>query len=200
MCLPGARKRPSRASTKPSPTAAGAVTEGRDAIQNLRAQPAGEADLAQLLTAAGQELAHSDEARRIRRSSALRWKASGGIWSRCSRTRSTGSPRELLRNAFRHAQAGRIEAEIRYESRHLRVHVRDDGKGIDPEVLKAGGRAGHWGLPGMRERVDRLGGKLDFWSEAGAGTEAVLTVPAAAAYANSNGGALSFLRRKTVDP
>ena len=104
--------------------------------------------------------------------------------------------RELLRNAFRHAQAGRIEAEIRYESRHLRVHVRDDGKGIDPEVLKAGGRAGHWGLPGMRERAGRFGGKLDFWSEAGAGTEAVLTVPAAAAYANSNGGALSFLRRK----
>ena len=61
--------------------------------------------------------------------------------------------RELLRNAFRHAQAGRIEAEIRYESRHLRVHVRDDGKGIDSEVLKAGGRAGHFGLPGMRERA-----------------------------------------------
>ena len=42
----------------------------------------------------------------------------------------------------------------------------------------------------------RFGGKLEFWSEAGAGTEALLTVPAAAAYANSNGGAFSFLRRK----
>ena len=104
--------------------------------------------------------------------------------------------RELLRNAFRHAQAGRIEVEIRYESRHFRVHVRDDGKGIDAEVLKAGGRTGHFGLPGMRERADQFGGKLEFWSEAGAGTEAVLTVPAAAAYANSNGGAFSFLRRK----
>jgi hypothetical protein len=48
----------------------------------------------------------------------------------------------------------------------------------------------------MRERAGRLGGKLDFWSEAGAGTEAVLTVPAAVAYANSNSGAFSFLRRK----
>jgi signal transduction histidine kinase len=48
----------------------------------------------------------------------------------------------------------------------------------------------------MRERVDRFGGKLDFWSEAGAGTEAVLTVPAAVAYAASNGGRFSFLRRK----
>ena len=81
-------------------------------------------------------------------------------------------------------------------SRNFRVHVRDDGKGIDPEILKAGGRAGHWGLPGMRERVDRFGGKLEFWSEAGAGTEAVLTVPAATAYGTSNGGPFSFLRRK----
>jgi signal transduction histidine kinase len=104
--------------------------------------------------------------------------------------------RELLRNAFRHAQAGHIEAEIRYESRQLLVHIRDDGKGIEPEVLKAGGRAGHFGLPGMRERADRFGGKLEFWSEAGAGTEAVLTVPAAAAYGVSSGGRFSFLRRK----
>jgi signal transduction histidine kinase len=78
------------------------------------------------------------------------------------------------------------------------VHVRDDGKGIDPEVLKAGGRDGHWGLPGMRERADRFGGKLEFWSEAGAGTEAVLTVPAAAAYGVSNGGPFSFFRRKNA--
>ncbi len=76
------------------------------------------------------------------------------------------------------------------------VHVRDDGKGIDPEILKAGGRAGHWGLPGMRERANRFGGKLEFWSEAGAGTEALLTVPTAAAYRPSNGGPFSFLRRK----
>jgi len=102
----------------------------------------------------------------------------------------------LLRNAFRHAQAGRIEAEIRYESRQFHVHVRDDGKGIDPEILKTGGRAGHWGLPGMQERASRAGGKLEFWSEAGAGTEAVLTVPAAAAYATFNGDRFSFMRRK----
>jgi hypothetical protein len=48
----------------------------------------------------------------------------------------------------------------------------------------------------MRERADRFGGKLEFWSEVGAGTEAVLTVPAAAAYGASNGARFSFLRRK----
>ena len=90
--------------------------------------------------------------------------------------------RELLRNAFQHAEANQIEAEIRYEHRMLRVHVRDDGKGIDPEILKAGGRDGHWGLIGMRERAKRIGARLDFWSEVGAGTEVQLTVPAPIAY------------------
>jgi hypothetical protein len=48
----------------------------------------------------------------------------------------------------------------------------------------------------MRERANQFGGKLEFWSEAGAGTEAVLTIPAAVAYAASNGGRFSFFRRK----
>jgi signal transduction histidine kinase len=39
---------------------------------------------------------------------------------------------------------------------------------IDPEILKAGGHTGHWGLLGIRERANRFGGKLAFWSEAGA--------------------------------
>ena len=69
---------------------------------------------------------------------------------------------------------------------------------LDDLSARQPGRLARWtlGLPGMRERVDRFGGKLDFWSEAGAGTEAVLTVPAAVAYAASNGGRFSFLRRK----
>jgi signal transduction histidine kinase len=176
--------------------AAGAVAEGRDAIQDLRFHPASGGDLAQLLTAAGQELAHSEEAQGNPPVFRVTVEGERRDLEPLLQDEVYRIARELLRNAFRHAQAGRIEAEIRYESRQLRVHIRDDGKGIDPDVLKAGGRAGHWGLPGMRERVDRFGGKLEFWSEAGAGTEAVLTVPAAAAYGASNGGAFSFLRRK----
>jgi signal transduction histidine kinase/ligand-binding sensor domain-containing protein len=177
-------------------TAAGAVAEGRNAIQDLREHPAGGADLPQLLTAAGQELAHSGEAPGNPPAFAVTVEGERRDLEPLLQDELYRIARELLRNAVRHAQAGRIEVEIRYESRQLRVHVRDDGKGIDPEVLKAGGRAGHYGLPGMRERAGRFGGKLDFWSEAGAGTEAVLTVPATAAYGASNGGAFSFLRRK----
>ncbi|HEX4165839.1 MAG TPA: hypothetical protein VHZ55_10240, partial [Bryobacteraceae bacterium] len=44
------------------------------------------------------------------------------------------------------------------------------------------GRAGHWGLLGMRERAKRIGARLDFWSGAGAGTEVELSVPSSMAY------------------
>jgi signal transduction histidine kinase len=101
--------------------------------------------------------------------------------------------RELLRNAFQHARAHHIEAEIRYEDHLFRLRVRDDGKGMDPKVLEAGRRAGHWGVPGVRERAQKLGARLDFWSEAGAGTEVQLTVPAGVAYEKSRDGAESRL-------
>jgi len=109
--------------------------------------------------------------------------------------------RELLRNAFQHSDSAQIEAEIRYDPQQLRVHVRDDGKGIDPEILKAGGRDGHWGLEGMHERAKRIGARLDFWSEAGAGTEVRLCVPGSIAYqTHHEKNRFSFLRRKRAQP
>ena len=88
---------------------------------------------------------------------------------------------EALRNAFRHARARQIEVEIRYDARHLRVRVRDDGIGIGADVLSQEGRAGHFGFTGMRERAKAMGGQLEVWSEHGAGTEVELTLPALAA-------------------
>jgi len=79
--------------------------------------------------------------------------------------------REALRNAFKHSQARRIETEVAYSSNLFRLRVRDDGKGMDPDVTNRGERIGHWGLEGMRERAERLGGELELWSEPGAGTE-----------------------------
>jgi signal transduction histidine kinase len=103
---------------------------------------------------------------------------------------------EILRNAFRHAGARRIEAEVRYAGEQLRVRIRDDGKGIDPEVLRKGRRQGHWGLPGVRERAQQIGAQLDFWSQAGAGTEVQLSIPAAIAYQDSQARPKrKFLRR-----
>ncbi|HEX4495867.1 MAG TPA: two-component regulator propeller domain-containing protein [Thermoanaerobaculia bacterium] len=95
--------------------------------------------------------------------------------------------REALVNAFQHAGAAAVEVEIEYAARQLRVVVRDDGKGIDPEILRAG-REDHWGLSGMRERAERIGARLQVWSRDGAGTEVELAVPGKVAYAPSSGG------------
>jgi signal transduction histidine kinase len=96
--------------------------------------------------------------------------------------------REALRNAFFHAQASRIEADITYGARLLRLRIRDDGKGINQRLLEAG-RDGHWGLRGMRERAEQIGAQLDIWSEAGVGTEVDLRVPGSIAYGKTEGSA-----------
>jgi len=98
--------------------------------------------------------------------------------------------REALVNAFVHAQANSIEVEVEYGSRHLRVLVRDDGRGIDPQVLNSG-REGHWGLPGMRERSEGIGARLKLRSRMGAGTEVELTVPGAIAFESETYGQIS---------
>ena len=93
---------------------------------------------------------------------------------------------EALGNAFLHAQARNIEVEIRYEEQQFRLRIRDDGKGIDPELLSAGGREGHFGLHSMKERAEIADGKLEIWSRDGAGTEIELTIPASSAYVESH--------------
>jgi ligand-binding sensor domain-containing protein len=90
--------------------------------------------------------------------------------------------REALSNAFRHANAQTIETELNYDPNELRIRVRDDGIGIDSTVLNDGHRAGHWGLPGMRERAEKMGARFEVWSRLNSGTEVQLRIPAATAY------------------
>jgi signal transduction histidine kinase len=97
--------------------------------------------------------------------------------------------REALANAFRHSGATRIEVGVECGRRQLRVLVRDDGAGIDADVLRAG-RDGHWGLSGMRERAERIGGRLRVWSRPGAGTEVELSVPGHLAFRSPPSGGL----------
>ena len=89
--------------------------------------------------------------------------------------------RELLVNAFRHSGASNIEVELEYAPKRFRMIVRDDGNGIDPQVLHAK-REGDLGLPGMRKRAERVGARLRVWSRAAAGTEVVLSVPSSVAF------------------
>jgi len=80
----------------------------------------------------------------------------------------------------------RSKAEITYSDSEFLLHVRDDGGGIDPEVANHGVRAGHWGLPGMREGVPRaLAGSWKSGANTKRGTEIELSVPGAIAYGKS---------------
>ena len=94
--------------------------------------------------------------------------------------------REALMNALRHSHASRVEVELEYAAKRFRLVVRDDGCGIGPEVLRAG-REGHWGLAGMRERAQKIGGRLKIWSRVAAGTEIELSVPNSIAFESANG-------------
>lgn len=89
--------------------------------------------------------------------------------------------REALLNAFRHAHARHIEVELNFANDSFRLFVRDDGQGIDPNVLEMG-REGHWGLVGMRERAEKIGGQLRVFSRLSAGTEIEVQVPAKVAF------------------
>jgi ligand-binding sensor domain-containing protein/signal transduction histidine kinase len=92
--------------------------------------------------------------------------------------------KEALTNAFTHAGPAKIEVEVKYEHSAFVLVVRDSGVGIDDQVLTAGRRAGHLGLPGMQNRAKKIDGSLTVRSRRGAGTEIELCVPAYIAYAD----------------
>jgi signal transduction histidine kinase/ligand-binding sensor domain-containing protein len=159
--------------------AAGAIEEGRNAVGDLRSSTTMRNDFGEALKALGDELAAGSDA--------------------TFQLVVEGPPRELrpliqdeicrisgeaLRNAFRHARAHHIEADVRYSEQLLRLQIRDDGVGIAPEILE-GGRSDHYGLCGMRERAEKVGAKLEIWSAAATGTEISLSISAAIAYCAS---------------
>ncbi len=164
--------------------AADAITEGRDAVQGLRASTVQTNDLAQAVNSLGEELA-ADPANQAVPAFRVTVEGEPRDLHPILRDEIYRIAAEALRNAFHHAKARQIEAEVRYDNQEFRLRVRDDGKGMDPAVLSGDGREGHFGLPGMRERANAIGGKLVVWSELGAGTEVELRVPADAAYATA---------------
>jgi len=90
--------------------------------------------------------------------------------------------REAILNAIAHSGGSQVEVEVTFDRRQFRVRIRDDGHGIDPQILQQGGRPDHFGLQGMRERANRIGAQLNLWSGAERGTEVELLVPGKTAY------------------
>jgi signal transduction histidine kinase len=153
------------------------LSDGRDSVRQLRA--AGTSELSQELTVTAQRLQQDYP---VEFSMAVE-----------------GTPRalhpvvrdevcrigdEALINAFQHAKATMIEVVISYRPSVLVLGVRDNGIGIDPEIFERGGRQGHFGLAGMRERAQQVHAEFDVSSRPGSGTEIQLRVPGRLAYAD----------------
>jgi signal transduction histidine kinase/streptogramin lyase len=164
--------------------ASDAITEGRDAVQGLRMSTVEKNDLAVAIRTLGEELASAETNQSPPEFKVVVEGASRNLHP-ILRDEVYRTAAEALRNAFRHAAAQNVEVEIRYDEKYFRLRVRDDGKGIGPEVLRAEGREGHYGLHGMRERAELVGGKLTIWTELDSGTEIELNIPGARAYVKS---------------
>lgn len=163
------------------------LAEGRDSIRNLRVNSASISDLPAAFRTVAEGTSYGREATfktvvegRVRELHPL-------VLEECY---SIG--REAIINALSHSEGRHVEAEIAYDWRQFRLRVRDDGRGIEPEILAAGGRSGHWGLQGMHERAQKIGGQLKLWSRPETGTEVELTVPGATAYQASGHKAKKF--------
>ncbi|HEY1806186.1 MAG TPA: two-component regulator propeller domain-containing protein [Terracidiphilus sp.] len=84
--------------------------------------------------------------------------------------------REALYNAVLHAKPGKIEIRAAFARNDLTLEVRDDGMGFDPAALGTH-QDHHYGLVGMRERVQSVGGRFKLESAAGKGTEVLIQIP-----------------------
>ncbi len=91
-----------------------------------------------------------------------------------------GIAREALTNVRKHAHAQRVTIGLTREGAEVVLRISDDGVGFDPEVAAAGPEKWpHFGLAGMRERAEAVGGRVAWHSQPGAGSEVELRVPVA---------------------
>jgi signal transduction histidine kinase len=172
--------------------AARAINEGREAVQGLRSSLAEPNDLVEAIGRLAEEIPPARARREPGAGSepqpmAFRLVVEG-VRRRLHpivRGEVYKIATEALRNAFQHSHGTQVEVELRYHVRQFRLRIRDDGRGVDPQILASRGREGHFGLKGMHERAELAGGKLRVWSAGGAGTELEVTIPGTHAYAGT---------------
>ena len=147
------------------------LTEARRSVMDLRASALEDQDLAAALE-----------------SGARMWTAGTGVEVEMELTSSARAlPQEmeqhLLRiaqeavtNTLKHAGASRISLRMHMEARKLYLRIKDNGRGFEEDGVFSS-LTGHFGIIGMRERAERLGGELHLASHPGEGTEVEITVP-----------------------
>ena len=153
-----------------------AITEGRDAVHELRSMGLMTIDFAQSIRNFAKELFGTLPGSQIPEF-LVQVEGNPKDLNPVVRDEAYRIAAEALRNAIRHAGAKRIEVELRYNLEDLTLRIRDDGKGIDAGVLDKEHAPGHWGLRGMRERAKLIGASFEIWSKPGSGTEMELKIP-----------------------
>jgi len=144
--------------------------EGRDRVAGLRGESLGQAGLARAIAEYGEPLARAGAVRFDVQTEGTPFKLDEAVSDEVF-----AIVREALWNAFVHAQPQAVTVRLCFGSEALSVTVSDDGRGIPAEVLIEGGRAGHWGIRGMRERAAGIG-TLAVASAPGQGTTWTLAV------------------------
>jgi signal transduction histidine kinase/ligand-binding sensor domain-containing protein len=152
------------------------MLEGRQRVSALRAEATTVKELSEALASYGQDLSKEHPT-----AFSVALAGSPKAIDPFVRNEAYCIGREALGNAFQHADATKIEVEVTYDRRVVHMRVRDNGHGIDEQILN-GGRPGHWGLRGMRERAQAIGGTLAIESRPGVGTEIDLEIPAELAF------------------
>jgi signal transduction histidine kinase len=155
------------------------ISDGRDAVQGLRTPSSEEVYPALELSQIGKDLNDGSIDFRV----IVQGKPQPldpSVWDDLHNI-----SREAITNAFRHSDGTKIEVELEYLPKQFRLLVRDNGRGIEPEILESG-RERHWGLSGMRERSEKIGAELKLFSRPGAGTEVDVSVPGHMAFTASD--------------
>jgi ligand-binding sensor domain-containing protein/signal transduction histidine kinase len=152
-----------------------ALANGRSALHILRQRPFSNVDIESTLRDTSQSMTGSQEA--------IQFTSSGKERpiQPVPGEEMVQIMREALRNAIQHAGEGGIVVRSEYGDHHHQFTVRDIGPGISEDILQ-GGKRGHFGIHGMRERAARIGSSLTVSSSSSTGTEWTLRVPAKVAY------------------
>jgi signal transduction histidine kinase/ligand-binding sensor domain-containing protein len=152
------------------------IREGRDRISTLRDPLAGTMDLAECLQRIAQRLARDADVLCDVQFDAPR-ALQPMVYDELLQI-----GREALTNALQHAHATRVTLRVTYADEGVTITVADDGAGLPSDVLQHGGRDGHFGMRGMRERAALIGAELQVRNVDATGAEVAIRVPAQRAY------------------
>ncbi len=150
------------------------LTEARRSVTDLRALEREEEDLPATLAAAARRCLAGSDAQVQMEIDQIPWKLTNDLEQNLLRIL-----QEAVTNAVKHSRATLIHIALFGEGRFLWLRVKDDGEGFEPSTAYSV-LDGHFGILGMRERAERMGGEFALTSTPGIGTRLEVKIPVSA--------------------